>query len=145
MIFRVCIAVILLVVGVAGFRNGLRRRALGSSSSLLAKFRADALVQGLPKESPEEVSAREWADLEAAANANKEEFEAALQAKLNDWKQLKEAGVCDYRLCLEDYYSIQVVSYFLLSCALQSFDLLLSYSMIVLALHITIILITTHL
>jgi len=83
--------------------------------------------------------------LEAAANANKEEFEAALQAKLNDWKQLKEAGVCDYRLCLEDYYSILVVSYFILSCALQSFDLLLSYSMIVLALCITIILITTHL
>jgi len=46
-------------------------------------------------------------------------------------------------MCLEDYYSIQLLSYFLSSDALRSSDLLVSYSVITLALHNTIILIIT--
>ena len=48
-------------------------------------------------------------------------------------------------LCSEDYYSILLLSYSISSDALGSPEfLLLSYSMITLALHITIILIITY-
>ena len=48
-------------------------------------------------------------------------------------------------ICLEVCYSILLLSYSISSGALESPDLLLSYSMITLALHNTIILIITHL
>ena len=47
-------------------------------------------------------------------------------------------------ICLEDYYTILLLSYSISSGELGSPDLLLSYSMITLALHNTIILIITH-
>jgi len=42
-----------------------------------------------------DTSSDEWAELEKAAEANKEEFEVALKAKLNEWKEMKAAGILD--------------------------------------------------
>ena len=48
-------------------------------------------------------------------------------------------------LCLEGFYSISLLSYSITTGALGSSGLLLSHLTILLALHISIILITTHL
>ena len=74
-------------------------RAVKPQRSLLktvaAKVRPKPTVVSSDDDEESETAAQQLAKLEAAANANKDEWAAMLQAKLDEWKEMKAAGLLD--------------------------------------------------
>jgi hypothetical protein len=63
--------------------------------TVVAKARPKSASVSNDDEEESETAAQQLAKLEAAANANKEEWAAMLQAKLEEWKEMKAAGLLD--------------------------------------------------
>ena len=78
------------------------------------------------------------------SSANNKDPTALLKA-LSATVTVSEYGLCFYGSCLESYLSMQLLSFPIFSGVLGSPDILALYSAISPALHISIILITTHL
>ena len=74
-------------------------KAIKPQRSLLkavaAKTRPKSTFVSTEDEEESETAAQQLAKLEAAANANKDEWAAMLQAKLEEWKEMKAAGLLD--------------------------------------------------
>ena len=74
-------------------------RAVKPQKSLLktvaAKARPKSTIVSSEDDEESETAAQQLAKLEAAANANKDEWAAMLQAKLEEWKEMKAAGLLD--------------------------------------------------
>ena len=63
--------------------------------AVAAKTRPKSTFVSTEDEEESETAAQQLAKLEAAANANKDEWAAMLQAKLEEWKEMKAAGLLD--------------------------------------------------